>query len=153
MKRWLSKPQAIGVALLLGTGFLIGPAYAGDTVKKCSLATLRGQYLSAPSGTVFPPAFGVTEPAVSNSAAYIIFYGDGTGTDYITFTINGKNQNVTSPVSETYTLNRDCTGTRTVNHGPQSNIYVAFDGSEFATVSTTPGFALSTTFKRTDSDR
>ena len=77
MKEWLFKPQAIGVALLLSTGILIGPAYAGDSVVKCSLATLRGQYISAPGGTVFPPAFGVTAPAVSNSAIYIIFYGDG----------------------------------------------------------------------------
>jgi hypothetical protein len=153
MKRRLCKLQAHGVALLLGIGFVIGPAYAGDTAKKCSLATLRGQYLSAATGSVFPPAFGVTEPAVSNSAAYIIFYGDGTGTDYVTFTINGENANVTSPVSETYTLNPDCTGTRTVSNGPQFNIYVAFDGSEVATISTTPGFAVSTTLKRTDSDQ
>lgn len=153
MKRRLFKLQATNVALLLGIGFLIGPAYAGDTAKKCSLATLRGQYLSAPTGTVFPPAFGVTEPAVSASAAYIIFYGDGTGTDYVTFTLNGKNLKVPSPVPETYTLKSDCTGTRTVNNGPKSSIYVAFDGSEFASVSTTPGFALSATFKRTDSDQ
>jgi hypothetical protein len=153
MKRWLFKLQASRVALLLGIGFLIGPAYAGDTVKKCSLATLRGQYLSSATGTVFPPAFGVAEPAVSDSAAYIIFYGDGTGTDYVTFTIDGKNANVTSPVSETYTLKPDCTGTRTVTNGPQFNIYVAFDGSEVASIATTPGFAVSTTLKRTDPDQ
>ena len=153
MRRWLFKPQAIGAALLLSAGFLIGPAYAGDDVGKCSLATPRGQYVSSATGTVFPPAFGVTEPAVSDAAAYVIFYGDGTGTDYVTFTINGKNLNVASPVSETYTLNPDCTGTRTVSNGPQFNIYVAFDGSEFAAISTTPGFAVATTIKRTDSDR
>jgi hypothetical protein len=153
MKRCVFKPQAIGVALLLSTGFLIGPAYARDDVRKCVLETLRGQYLSSATGTIFPPAFGVTAPAVSNTAAYIIFYGDGTGTDYVTFTINGKNQNATSPVSETYTLNPDCTGTRNVTNGPQFNIYVAVDGSEFATVSTTPGFAVSATYKRTDSDQ
>lgn len=102
---------------------------------------------------MFPPLFGVSEPAVSASAAYIIFYGDGTGTDYVTFTINGKNANVTSPVSETYTLKPDCTGTRTVTNGPQFNIYVAFDGSEVASIATTPGFAVSTTLKRTDPDQ
>ena len=152
MRKWLFEPHAIGVALLLTTGFLIGPAYAGDDVRKCGLETLRGQYLSSATGTIFPPAFGVTEPAISDSAAYIIFYGDGTGTDYVTFTINGENANVTSPVSETYTLSPDCTGTRTVSNGPQFNIYVAFDGSEFAAISTTPGFAVSTTIKRIDSD-
>ena len=152
MKRWLFKSQAIGAALLLSTGFLIGQAYAGDPVRQCGLETLKGQYLSAVAGTVFPPAFGVAEPAVSSSAAYIIFNGDGTGTDYVTFTINGENANVTSPVSETYTLEPDCTGTRQVKNGPQFDIYVAFDGSEFASISTTPGFAVSTTIKRTDSD-
>lgn len=153
MKKWLFKRQANRIALLLGIGFLIGPAYAGDTVRKCGLETLKGQYLSSATGTVFPPAFGVTAPAVSNTAAYIVFYGDGTGTDYVTFTVNGKNQNATSPVSETYTLNPDCTGTRNVTNGPQFNIYVAVDGSEFASVSTTPGFAVSTTLKRTEADQ
>ena len=142
-------------AIAIGVVFSMGmeQGYAGDAVRKCGLETLRGQYLSSTTGTVFPPAFGVTAPAVSNTAAYIIFYGDGTGTDYVTFTINGKNQNATSPVSETYTLNPDCTGTRNVTNGPQFNIYVAVDGSEFASISTTPGFAVSTTIKRTDSDQ
>ena len=143
-----------GIGTILSIGLLVGErAYAGDAVRGCGLETLRGQYIASTTGTVFPPAFGVTAPAVSNTAAYIMFYGDGTGTDYVTFTINGKNQNVTSPVSETYTLNRDCTGTREVTNGPQFNMYVAFDGSEFANVSTTPGFAVSATYKRTDFDQ
>jgi len=150
MRSWLWQRM---LAATIALPALSGAAWAGDTVKKCSLATLRGQYLSSATGTVFPPAFGVTEPAVSNSAAYIIFYGDGTGTDYVTFTINGENANVTSPVSETYTLKPDCTGTRKITNGPQFNMYVAFDGSEFTTISTTPGFAVSTTLKRTDADQ
>jgi hypothetical protein len=153
MKRCVFKLQTIGGSLLLSTGFLIGPAYAGDAVRGCGLETLRGQYITSVTGTVFPPAFNVKAPAVANTAAQIMFYGDGTGTDYVTFTINGNNQNVTSPISETYTLNPDCTGTREVTHGPQFDIYVAFDGSEFATVSTTPGFAVSATYKRTASDQ
>jgi hypothetical protein len=150
MKRWLSKGTLVAAIALPA---LSGTAWAGDTDKKCSLATLRGQYLSSATGTVFPPAFGVTEPAVSNTAGYIIFYGDGTGTDYVTFTINGQNANATSPVSETYTLKPDCTGTRKITNGPQFNIYVAFDGSEFTSISTTPGFAVSVTLKRTDADQ
>ena len=153
MKTWRFKPQAIGVALLVSAGFLIGPAYAGDADTKCGLETLKGQYLGSATGTVFPPAFGVTSPAVSNGAAYIIFNGDGTGTDFVTFTVNGKNQNVKSPASETYTLDPDCTGTRTLASGLQYDIYVAFDGSEFNTISTTPGFAVSTTYKRTGTDQ
>ena len=46
------------------------------------------------TGTLFPPAFGVTEPSVSTAAGYSIYNGDGTGTDYVTFTVNGVNQNV-----------------------------------------------------------
>jgi hypothetical protein len=41
MKRWGFEPQAIGVALLVNAGFLIGSAYAGDDVTKCRLETLR----------------------------------------------------------------------------------------------------------------
>ncbi len=136
-------PVSISIALLIGAGFLIEPAYAGDSAKKCTLATLRGQYLNYASGTVFPPAFGVSEPAVSEVAGYSIYNGDGTGADYVTFTINGVNTNAASPVATTYTLKPDCTGTKTVLNGPRFNIYVAIDGSALTDIATDKGFAVS----------
>jgi hypothetical protein len=145
--------EAIGLGLLVSAALIsVQPAYAGDNdhPAKCSLATLRGQYLVAASGTLFPPAFGVTEPSTSEAAGYSLYNGDGTGTDYVTFTINGINANVTSPTPFTYTLNSDCTGTRTVvPSGPNFNIYAAFDGSGLTAIATDIGFAESDSERRT----
>ena len=144
--------RVIGLGLLIGVGSLpVQSGYAGDSAIKCSLDTLKGQYLVAANGTLFPPAFGVPEPSISEAAGYSIYNGDGTGTDHVTFTINGVNANVTSPPPPTYTLKSDCTGTKTVlPDGPHFNIYVAFDGSSLTAVATDTGFAVSESDKRTE---
>jgi hypothetical protein len=145
---------AIGIGWLAAAGLTAGAVQAGerDHAVRCSLATLKGQYLTAATGMVFPPAFGVSEPSVSEVAAYSIYNGDGTGEDYVTQTINGVNVNVTSPIPTTYTINLDCTGTKATMNGPHFNIYVAFDGSGFAEVATAPpGFAVAARFVRTES--
>ena len=150
MKR--TKLWAIGIGVLASAGlFAVGQAHSGqrDGTTKCSVETLRGQYLVAASGMLFPPAFGVTEPSVSTVAGYSVYNGDGTGTDYVTFTINGVNADVTSPISTTYTLHPDCTGTKTVLNGPHFNIYAAFDGSGVTAIATDNGFAVSKSDKRT----
>jgi hypothetical protein len=97
---------AIGIGALVSVGPLaVERGYAGENEAKCTLATLNGQYLfGGGSATLFPPAFGVTAPSIANSAGYHIFYGDGTGMDLVTFTVNGVNQNVPSPVPTTYTV-------------------------------------------------
>jgi hypothetical protein len=127
---------------------------AGEGPTKCTLGTLYGQYLFAAHGTLFGVAagiFNVPEGSVSEAAGYSLYNGDGTGTDYVTFTINGVNQNVTSPTSFTYTLKSDCTGTRTVSSGPSFNIFAAFDGDGLSSIATTPGFAESDYERRTRS--
>jgi hypothetical protein len=133
---------AIGIGVLVSAGALaVGEGYAGEDEAKCTLATLQGQYLFAGSGTLFPPAFGLTAPAVDNSAGYHIFNGDGTGTDFVTFTVNGVNQHVPSPVPITYTLKPDCTGTYSVQNGPNFDIFVAVDGSQLSVILTDKGAA------------
>src|SRR5262245_9011919 len=91
----------IGLGAVLAVALLaVSSAFADDgddgTIQ-CDLSTLRGQYLGAASGMVFPPAFGVTAPAVSAAAAYSTYNGDGTGEDHVTFTLNGINRHVPSP--------------------------------------------------------
>jgi hypothetical protein len=132
---------AIGVSLALSGGMAQG--YAGEKEDKCTLATLNGQYLFAGPATLFPPAFGVTAPAIAASAGFHIFSGDGTGTDFVTLTVNGVNQNVPSPVPITYTLNPDCTGTYSVQNGPSLIIFVAIDGSALTVIEATPGVSAS----------
>jgi hypothetical protein len=133
---------AIGV-LVLSLGLLNAePGYAAG--RQCSPATLKGQYMVAAAGTLFPPAFGVIAPSVSTAAGYSIYNGDGTGTDYVTFAVNGVNQNVTSPTATSYTLEPDCTGTKTVlPYGPHFNIFAAVDGESLTAIATDSGFAVS----------
>jgi len=60
---------AIGIGLLVNVGdpWQWSKGYAGDPEGKCTLTTLKGQYLFAGSAMrVSPPAFGIPEgtPAV-----------------------------------------------------------------------------------------
>jgi hypothetical protein len=149
---WYARQVAIVIATLAAASSLpAAPAAADDHPHKCTLETLAGQYLVAANGRLFPPAFGVSKESVSAAAGYSIYNGDGTGTDYVTFTVNGTNANVTSPAATQYTLNADCTGTKTVlPYGPHFNIFVAIDGSGLTEVATDPGFAVSTMDFRVD---
>ena len=119
---------AIGIGVLVCAGlFPMERAYAGenDHPTRCTLATLNGQYLFAGPATLFPPAFGVTAPTLAASAGFHIFNGDGTGFDFVTFTVSGIDQHVPSPVAITYTLNPDCTGTYSVpSAGITTDIFV-----------------------------
>jgi hypothetical protein len=150
------RSTAFEATVLAGLALLtVQRAYADefDHSAKCALKTLKGQYLFATSGTLFPPAFGVTEQSVSDAAGYSVYNGDGTGTDYVTFTVNGMVV-ANGPMSTTYKLNADCTGTRTVlPNGPNFNIFVAIDGSALTEISTDQGFAVSSFDKRVGSDK
>ena len=128
----------IGIGALLGAGLLpMGRAYA----TRCTLATLNGQYLFNGTGTLFPPAFGLTSGTeTGTSAGFHIFNGDDTGTDFVTFTVNGVDLHVPSPVLTAYTLNPDCTRTYSVpSANLHFNIFVAVDGSALTTIGTDPG--------------
>ena len=134
---------AIGIGVAVGIG--AAQAYAGEKEEKCTLATLNGQYLFNGSGPLFPPAFGVTSVSTGTSAGFHIFNGDGTGTDFVTFSVNGvvEVSSLSSPI--TYTLNPDCTGTYQVPGTPtlHFDIFVALDGSALTVIETDPGVALS----------
>jgi hypothetical protein len=135
-------PWVMGIEVLAGVGLLtMERAYAGenDHPSKCTLATLNGQYMFGGPGRLFPPAFKVTAPSAAASAGFHIFNGDGTGTDFVTFSVNGIDQHVPSPVPITYTLKSDCTGTYSVQNGPTFDIFVAVDGSALSVIDTDPG--------------
>jgi ABC-type phosphate transport system substrate-binding protein len=134
---------AIGIGVAVGIG--AAQAYAGETEGKCTLATLNGQYLFNGSGTLFPPAFGVTSVSTGTSAGFHIFNGDGRGTGFVTFSVNGIVEVSSSSSPITYTLNSDCTGTYQVPGTPalHFDIFVAVDGSALTVIETDPGVALS----------
>ena len=92
------------------------------------------------------------ETAVGNAAGFHVFNGDGTGQDYVTFTMNGVDQHVPSPNDLTYTLNPDCTGTyKLLPLGvglPTFDVFVSPNGDEMAAINTDPGSASSYTPSR-----
>ena len=109
----------ISIGMLTGVGpLVVEQAYAGEHEGKCTLATLNGQYLFNGSGTLFPPAFGVTSVSTGTSAGFHIFNGNGKGTDFVTFSVNGIVEVSSSSSPITYTLNSDCTGTYQVPGTP-----------------------------------
>ena len=132
---------AIGIAALAVAGPIA--THAGENGGRCTLATLNGQYLFNGTGTLFPPAFGLKSgTAIGTSAGFHIFNGDGTGTDFVAFSINGTVVVPSSSTAITYTLNPDCTGTYSVpSAGLNFDIFVAVDGSALTTIGTYPGGA------------
>jgi hypothetical protein len=128
----------ISIVALGSVGALVEQGCAGENEGGCTLATLKGQYLFAGSGTLLPPAG--TSPLPTASAGFHIFNGDGTGSDFVTFSLNGIDQHVPSPVAITYTLNPDCTGTYSVpSAGIHFDIFVAVDGLALTVIQTDPG--------------
>ena len=132
---------AVGIGLVVAVGLLtVGQGYAKDKHDKgiCSLATLKGRYLFASTGTLLPPAFGVTEPTQVADAGYHVFNGDGTGTDIVTLRVGSTIvlENFVTPTS--YTVNANCTGVLTVPNGPSFDLFIAPNGDFLSTISTAP---------------
>ncbi len=127
----------LAIASMSNSGKVAAATDGGS--RECTIATLKGRYLFAAEGTFYPPAFGVTEPTPAADAGYQLINRDGTGTDTVTLRVGGVIvlQNVTLPTI--YTVNADCTGTKSVVGGPNFGIFVAPDGSEFASIATDSG--------------
>jgi hypothetical protein len=135
---------AIGIGIFITVGLIaVEQGYAEDNKQAptCTLETLKGRYLFGASGTLLPPAFGVTQQSLASTAGYHIFNGDGTGTDIVTFRINGVTVLENEVVPITYTVNEDCTGAYTANvpNGPSFGIFIAPTGEELITIATNPG--------------
>jgi hypothetical protein len=134
-------PLAIATALVAIAGLTLSATLTASDGKgqgECNVATLRGRYLFADSGTLLPPAFGVTVPTPASDAGSDIFNGDGTGTATVTVRIGTTVvlENFVTPF--TYTVNADCTGSQTVTNGPTFGLFIAPDGEEFAAIATDP---------------
>jgi hypothetical protein len=138
MKRLSIMATVVGV--VIGFGLLTLDAGSAKPRARCSLATLKGRYLFAHSGTLVPPAFGVTVPTPGADAGFHIFNGDGTGKDIVTVRIGGTLMLRKAVVPITYTIKPDCTGSYTpqVSNGPSFDLFVAPTGERFAVIATAP---------------
>jgi hypothetical protein len=122
----------------------IGAAQLGYADEKehattCTLATVKGRYLFATSGMIFPLA--VTQPVVLSRAGYRIFNGDGTGTVVATTSENGVIVQADTQGDLSYTVNKNRTGNFTLlsNTAVTTEIFIAPNGEEMVAIETSNG--------------
>ena len=132
-------------ALMLGV-LTVGAVYANNEdagAKKCSVATLHGTYLFAFNGVEIQ---GNDEQVPFAFAGYAVFDGNGKEKGVASSNFNGE---VTrkEPVSATYTVKADCTGTVTYRDGSQIDVFIAPDGSIFTFIQTKPSELVGSEFE------
>lgn len=147
MKRLGLWAMGIGLISCVGIG-TIKFAYADEKERAttCSLATVKGRYLFATSGTNFPPA---AMPQLFARAGYRIFNGDGTGTIITTTSENGVIVLADSLSDLSYAVNKDCTGTfEVLSTGATAEFFVAPNGEEMVVIVTAKGTTDAFTSRR-----
>ena len=133
---------AAGVVLILlvvvaGALTTVGAGYAKDedtSRAKCSEATLQGTYPFAFDGVEIKGNNDQTPFAI---AGYAVFDGHGNEKSVVSSNFNGQVSRK-QPISGTYTVKADCTGTLTFTDGSQIDLFIALDGSMFTFVQTKP---------------
>jgi hypothetical protein len=141
---------AAGVVLLLvgvvavlavGTGYATDEENAG--AKKCSVDTLHGTYPFAFDGVEIK---GNNDRAPFAIAGYAVFDGNGKEKSVVSSNFNGEVSRK-EPISGTYTVKADCTGTLTFADGSQIDMFIAPDGSMFTFVQTKPSELVGSGFQ------
>lgn len=87
--------------------------HAQDENSGCSLASLNGSYVLDRQGTLVTSVLGLPSPAPWGEIAVEHFDGAGAFSGKATVNVGGAILNGT--VTGTYTINSDCTGSKTVN--------------------------------------
>ena len=138
--------------------FALAPAALPDQWQQCIVqnAILNGAYVVTTTGTAGSPVWAPFTGPVATMGRMVF---DGTGTLQVTtVTIVAANPpaNVTPPfvITGTYTVNRDCTGSVTLNFSPNPNghynLVVSPDGQQITMISTDLGDVLVATGSRLD---
>jgi hypothetical protein len=111
-----------------------------DARAKCSEATLDGRYLFAFDGSVTEGP----DKGPFAVAGYQVFHGNGKANGVSSFSENGKITRK-EPLSVTYTVKANCTGTATVDAiiVTHYDTFIAPDGSMFTFVQADPGAVAS----------
>jgi hypothetical protein len=138
----------VGAAALLTT---VGAGYAKNedaSRAKCSEATLEGRYLFAQNGVEIKG----NDQRPFALAGYDVFDGNDEVKGVASGNFNGQTFR-NEPLSGTYSVKANCTGTFTFTDGTRYDLFIAPDGSMFTFVRTNPeivssGFELRGTAKR-----
>ncbi|HUI78074.1 MAG TPA: hypothetical protein VLY24_09160 [Bryobacteraceae bacterium] len=138
--------------------FALAPAVLSAQSQECIIrnSTLNGAYVFTLTGTAGSPVWGAITGPVATMGIYVF---DGSGhfqSPAATVTIATANPplNVTPPVAGTgtYTVNRDCTGSLTLNFAPAPdghyNLVVSPDGRQITMIATDKGDVIISTATR-----
>ena len=106
----------------------------------CSNATMRGTYAATGSGMV-----GTTAPFSPIAAVSLVTYnGDGTGMQLFGTKIVAGQTSTSSNVPATFTVNPDCTGSKTIG-ATNFNFVITPDGSKITWIVTNAGVTMTGT--------
>jgi len=108
----------------------------------CSNATLSGTYSATITGTLGGAPFAELDLVTST--------GDGTFSGTGTVSENGT-ISADVPVSATYTINSNCSGSAVLSSGVTQNFNISADGSEVDIIATTSGATITAVAKRLNS--
>jgi len=142
------KRRGLWAACVLLVGFVgvlaIGTGYAKDETEavKCSEATLDGRYLFAADGVEIKG----NDQLPFAYAGYEVFDGNGKVNQVFSANLNGKITR-NEPLSGTYSVEADCTGTVTYADGARYDQFIAPDGSELTFVGTYPKRLVTASFQ------
>ena len=103
----------VSVSTVRYAGATLPVVHAQETESGCSLASLKGSYALDRQGTLVASVLGLPAPAPWGEAAFEHFDGAGGFSGKATVNVGGALLN--GIVTGTYTVNSDCTGTKTVN--------------------------------------
>ena len=139
MKRFANLALSISAVAILG---LATAAQARADGAHCSNATLKGTYSAAITGTLGGAPFAELDLVTST--------GNGTFSGTGTISENGV-ISTDVPVSATYTVNSDCSGSAVLSNGVTQNFNIKADGSEVDIIATTSGATVTAVAKRLNS--
>lgn len=114
-------------------------ARADSDVKQCPMqnATMQGTYVTSGTGTI--PGVGAI-----TTVGLVVYNGDGTGLLISSTTsVNGMSS-TSSNVPATFTVNRDCTGQKTIGKN-NFNFVITPDGGTIYWIITNAGITISGT--------
>jgi hypothetical protein len=141
-----------GLALILlvvvGAAALptVGAGYAKDenasSSAKCSNATLKGTYLFAADGVEIKG----NDQLPFAYASYVVFDGNGKAKGVSSSNFNGKITRK-EPLSGTYSVKANCTGTAIIADGTHYDQFIAPDGSKLTFVQTHPKRFVTASFE------
>ncbi len=143
MTKLLSSLSTRSLLALAGLAVAMTPQVS-RAQQKCSLATLRGDYVMSGSGTA-----GGAPVAV---IAKVTFDGQGKGVATETVSVNGT---ILRGITATgiYTVNEDCTGSKTFTSGGQESHFdfvVTADGEKINWIETDAGTVWEGTATRSE---